>query len=317
MQAMLVLACWAAAGAEGPTDRLGFQADDFGNGAMVRSVAPNSPAAAINLRSGDLIVAVNGQMVSADATVAKLLPAKGDGELLLTVRRGAQDFTVPLKAAGNISRKPVQDNGLIPTPAGDGGVPGFGANMPLPAKLGIGLQSIDPQLRMDLGLKENEGARVVSMAAESVAAVGGIRMSDILVSVNGKPVMDQASTSQALEGLKPNVDFKAEVLRGGRLVPITLRLRRESFPPDPVPAAGPGGAAASAALMARLEEMERRIQRLESEVADLKRGQPMGAVPRIGGDQSERKRIESPGKGAAKGPSDDLAFPPAPPPTGK
>ena len=83
---------------------LGVDIDrDFaGPGLKIKAVLPNSPAtfAAVNLRPGDVITAVNGETVAADQDMAFYLSNTQDKKISLTVRRldGPED-TVWLKPA--------------------------------------------------------------------------------------------------------------------------------------------------------------------------------------------------------------------------
>jgi len=72
-------------------------------GAVVVEITPNSPAEDAGIRRGDIILAVNGQGLSSEATLAKRIGAlsPGDKATLLLVRQGRQR-TVTVK----VGRKP-------------------------------------------------------------------------------------------------------------------------------------------------------------------------------------------------------------------
>ncbi|HMC38015.1 MAG TPA: S1C family serine protease [Acidimicrobiales bacterium] len=64
------------------------------DGLLVRHVDEEGPAAAAGIRPGDLIVAVGGSPVAGIDALAEAVEAHGDGNLAVTVVRGAEELTV-------------------------------------------------------------------------------------------------------------------------------------------------------------------------------------------------------------------------------
>jgi putative serine protease PepD len=65
------------------------------DGALIGSVAPNSPGAAAGLRTGDLVTAVDGKAIhDANGLVSAIQAAQPGQKLTLTVQRGSQHLTV-------------------------------------------------------------------------------------------------------------------------------------------------------------------------------------------------------------------------------
>jgi len=60
----------------------------------IARVIPNSPAEEVGLKSGDLVVAANGEKLYSGATLAELLGATKGAPVTLTIRRGSSDFNV-------------------------------------------------------------------------------------------------------------------------------------------------------------------------------------------------------------------------------
>ncbi len=85
-----------------------------------------------------------------------------------------------------------------------------------PATMGVWVGPVDPALRAQLGLKEDEGLLILEVIADSVAARSGIKPYDVLVQFDGKVVRkDSPLRDWAKESLrKPN--FGVEVIRAGR-----------------------------------------------------------------------------------------------------
>ena len=60
---------------------------------MVARVAPHSPAQESGLRTGDLVVAANGQRLLSQPALAEILGKTKGAPVSLTIRRGAEEFT--------------------------------------------------------------------------------------------------------------------------------------------------------------------------------------------------------------------------------
>ena len=50
----------------------------------------------------------------------------------------------------------------------------------------------------------------------------GLRPGDVVTSVNGQPVANEADVARALQGSSPLAPVNAEVMRGGEIVPLTV-----------------------------------------------------------------------------------------------
>jgi serine protease Do len=89
----------------GRASRLGVQVQDlsgqlgeyFGatEGALVTSVADNTPAKTAGLKAGDVITAINGQSVRSSADVTRRLVGN-DGKVSLTIVRDRKAMTVEM-----------------------------------------------------------------------------------------------------------------------------------------------------------------------------------------------------------------------------
>jgi regulator of sigma E protease len=63
---------------------------------LIARIFPNSPAEEAGLRSGDLVVAANGQKLYSGEALAELLGTTGGAPVTLTIRRGSADFPVSI-----------------------------------------------------------------------------------------------------------------------------------------------------------------------------------------------------------------------------
>ncbi len=79
--------------------------------------------------------------------------------------------------------------------------------------VGIGIQDMTPDLAESLKLPKINGALITQVVNGSPADKAGVKPGDILVSVEGKPVADYASTLNLIAALKPNAPATLKVVR--------------------------------------------------------------------------------------------------------
>jgi serine protease Do len=143
---------------------------DKPEGALVSNIDRDGPADKAGLKSGDVILKVNGQPIVASADLPTLIGAAmpGDKVSLEIWRQGKREvFTAKLGDAGAKAEKLAKaDDGV-----GQG-------------KLGLALRSLQPQEKREAGI--TQGLLVEASAGPSAAA--GVQPGDLLVAVNGTPI---------------------------------------------------------------------------------------------------------------------------------
>jgi len=162
-------------------------------GALVGDVSPNSPAAAVGLQKGDIILEVNGKPV-ADAnslrmTISMLPP---DTTVSLQVfRNGAdRDFSVKL--------------GELPTEQA-ANLPKSNEGSKSSTLSGVSVQNLDPDTAQQLGLPASaQGVVVTNVDPDSAAADAGLQQGDVIQSVNRKPVHNTAEFERAIGSSQAN-----------------------------------------------------------------------------------------------------------------
>ncbi|MBA3624445.1 MAG: Do family serine endopeptidase [Methylibium sp.] len=184
-------------------------AESFGlktpDGALVASVAPDSPAAAAGLKSGDVITAVNGEPVIRSGSLSSTIGMSTPGETVeLKVWRDRAFTTVPAKLAAFEDDKAVASADEMPAEGG---------------QLGLALRPLTAQ--------EQQAAKVTSggMLIEKVggpAARAGIQRGDVLLSVNGKPVESVAQVKSVLEKEPKSVALLVQRGENKIFVPVNL-----------------------------------------------------------------------------------------------
>jgi serine protease Do len=151
------------------------------NGALVGDVMPNSAAAKAGVKSGDVILAVNGKDIAdshaLQLTISQLLP--GSTATLKIIRNGANK-TIPVTldelpgtVAASDQNNSDRDNSM--TDALDG----------------VEVADLDDNLRKQLRAPASlKGALISDVTTDSNSADAGLLRNDVIVEINRQPVTD-------------------------------------------------------------------------------------------------------------------------------
>lgn len=175
-------------------DSMGLKNTD---GALVAEPAPNSPAVKAGIKSGDVIVAVNGEKIANARELTRRIGGMSPGNSVkLTLLQGGSEKTVnltlgELPAQAALGRR---DSGQ------ERGAPGREDMM-------LGLQLAPAASVAGSG---NEGVVVTRVMPDGPAAERGFKTGDVILEVAGKPVKDPADVRKALEDARK--DNKRTVL---------------------------------------------------------------------------------------------------------
>jgi serine protease Do len=184
-------------------------AESFGlkrpDGALVSQVDPKSPAAAAGLKTGDVVLKVDGDVITQAGVLSSRIGLKQPGEKVrLTVWRDQreQDMTVTLGSASASLQAAAAG-------AGEAGEP---------ARLGLALRPLSPaergQAQLDHGMLVQD--------VEGAAARAGLAQGDVVMAINGKPV-DSIDDLRAVLKAKPKSVALLVWRDGERLfVPVPL-----------------------------------------------------------------------------------------------
>jgi Do/DeqQ family serine protease len=153
-----------------PDLREAFDLENGQFGVLVTSVVDGSPAARAGLRSGDIIIEVDGKATTSTAQLRSLIGVHEIGDKLrLTLLRDGHRKTLTVEVG---EPKPAQ--------AKAGGMPELLA--------GVGIEN-NP---------DGDGVRVMTVAPNSAAAYSGLLPGDVIVGANRRKVSDIESLQAAL-----------------------------------------------------------------------------------------------------------------------
>jgi serine protease Do len=86
--------------------------------------------------------------------------------------------------------------------------------------LGVTVQGITGDLAAGLGLDKAEGALVSNVTEDGAAAKAGIKRGDVILSYQGRPVIDTNAFRNEIAGTKPGTTVTLKVLRDGKTIEV-------------------------------------------------------------------------------------------------
>jgi serine protease Do len=90
--------------------------------------------------------------------------------------------------------------------------------------LGVEIQPVTPDLADSLGVKADAGALVAKETANSPAATAGVKVGDVITSVNGESVADPRELARRIAALGPKKVAELSIWRGGAQQTIDVTL---------------------------------------------------------------------------------------------
>jgi Do/DeqQ family serine protease len=183
-------------------------------GVLINSVTPGGPADKAGLKTGDVILQVNGKDVNDSNVLRNTIAGTAPGtSMTFTILRNGQQQQVPV-TLGNLS----EANGAAPRGGGGGGDTGAG-------RLGVSLTPLTPDIAAQLGLPRGiQGLVIQSVEPNSPAAEAGLQTGDVIQEVNRQPIRtaDDMRAAIAKSGDRPPVLL---INRGGQTVFVPVPIR--------------------------------------------------------------------------------------------
>jgi len=182
-------------------------AESFGleraRGALVTQVEKESPADKAGLRSGDVIVALDGQPVERSAELPPRVASMAPGtEARLTIWRDGKEKTLEV-TVGKLETKEMAS--AAGEKAGQG-------------KLGLALRPLTPEERRQV----DAGEGLLVLDAAGPASRAGIRPGDVLLALNGRSVSSVDDLRKLLDGAGKHVALLVQRNDARIFVPVDL-----------------------------------------------------------------------------------------------
>jgi len=153
------------------------------HGALVASVAPDSPALRAGIKPGDIITGFNGRQVARSAELPRAVAETQVGrDVPLTVLRDGK----PLGLTARIGQLAEgHEQVAVGRPAG--------------ASLGLAVQPLTPEQAREMGLGSTSGLLVRGVEDGGLAATAGIRPGDVIAEVDRHPIRSIGDLRHAIE----------------------------------------------------------------------------------------------------------------------
>ena len=212
---------------------------DSPSGAEIISLDHDAPAAKAGVHTGDVIQAINGQLVTDAATLTRLLRDMPVGKFIdlqvvhnarverfhlqladrtaLVQHAWAHHFHVPIpEPAPRVQGFAVQNSY-----ASDGASSGDSDAPDPQAYIGAAVEPITPQLAKFFGVRAGNGLLVRSVEDKSPAGNAGLDAGDIIITANGMPLETAADW---LQTLRTNAGHPVTilVLRNRKVLTLTI-----------------------------------------------------------------------------------------------
>ena len=159
------------------------------HGAVVQELTPGGPAGKAGMRPGDVITEVNNQKITGAGDVVDYVSGQNIGTkvTLHYVREGR-----PAQTQVALAELPDEDQRQAAEAQGQG-------------KVGLGLQTLTPDVASSLGLERGtRGAVVTDVVKGSPADAAGLKPGDVVVEVDRRPVNSSEEAVSALRAPQKN-----------------------------------------------------------------------------------------------------------------
>ena len=168
-------------------------------GVLVTQIFEGDPADKAGIKTNDIITAVNGEPVTSSRELSRRIAALGVGQKAkITIMRDGREKSVTVETA---KRQEEQTLASKESESDD--------------KLGLSLQSLEPDIAARLGYDEAEkGVLVTGVESGSKADKAGVQQGDLVKEINRKPVAGMEEFRKQLNQVKKGDPIMLLLKRG-------------------------------------------------------------------------------------------------------
>ena len=200
---------WTQSGHQADT----LQAFGLDHGVLVEAVAPGGPAGKAGIKPDDVILSMNSRPIRNEQeliTKVAVLPVGSTAQF--TVDRGGKqlNFTVPIEERSVVWKGEVETDDSKPEVSKE-------AKATSPGKFGITIMRLTEKERQDLGIKDENGVKIVAVDPGSFADDIGLQQGDAILSINRQAMAAPDDVIKFQANLKPGQAVAVHVVRGASI----------------------------------------------------------------------------------------------------
>lgn len=186
-------------------------------GALVQNViGDDSPAGQAGLRTGDIIIAFEGQPVQDSRDLTRRVAGTEAGRTVrLTYIRDGKEYVTSVKLGTRPSSAQRGESATVPPSPGGGEGRGKDESKVKPT-FGARLESVTSHVARSLNLEEAKGALVSEVEEGSFAEEIGLLPGDVIVTLNRREITGPDEFKRVFEGLKSGDDVVIVIARPSR-----------------------------------------------------------------------------------------------------
>jgi C-terminal processing protease CtpA/Prc len=177
-----------------------------GQGLIVTAIEGHSPAAKAGIRQNDVLLKLGETPLGKTEDLEEALKASGDKPVSLSLLRNGRVRPIKVQGRVQVTLGPVEPD-----------APEFW--------IGISVSPIEPALRSQLELPQQEGLLILEVMKDSPAAQAGLKAHDIALRLGGKPLTDQGKLIEIVQ-VNGEKAIPIEVIRQGDRLTINVTPQR-------------------------------------------------------------------------------------------